>query len=186
MKGIEKTIRELSDNAFASHTITERMRCGVFRSWRCMIPGRSEYGFDITTIPGSLIITGDLGEMIVSRTYDMLPWCRGSVDSTDYFSEKVSREFSTKEFSRDKLRAWLADEIKERDPTEDIYEKCDHILQWEIDNNGEDWFYRELEDAWAGDDPPNWRDWTPGFLWKRDAIRWFVTHHHEPEVVRES
>lgn len=181
----EMLIRELSDKAFANHTITERMRCGVYRSWRCMIPSRSEYAFDITTIPGALIITGDLGEMIVSRTYDMLPWCRGSVDSTDYFAEKVSPEFSTKEFSRDKLRAWIDEELDNPDTILENRTVLEDVRDWHIDDNGEDWFYRELEDVWAGDDPPNWRDWTPGFLWKRDAIRWFVTHHDEPEVVRE-
>ena len=185
MNGIESKIRGMSDNAFANHVITERMRQGVFRMWRCQKPGTWVYGFDITTIPGSLIITGDLGGMIVSRHYDMLPWCRGSVDSTDYFAGMVSGDFKTTEFSRDKLRMWIEERLGEMDEDDELYEKMDHIHQWEMENNGEDWFYRELEEAWDISNPPDWRDWTPGFIWKRDAIRWFVTNHSEPEIVCE-
>ncbi len=169
-------IREMSDKAFARHTITQRLNDGMFRSWRCMTQGSWAYGFDITTIPGSLILTGDLGTLVVSREVDMIPWCRGSVDSTSYFAEKVASEIATKEFNRDKLRAWIDerlndDELKLKDRT-----TLEDIRDWQLDDNGEDWFYRELEDVWAGEDPPNWRDWKPQFLWQRDAVRWFVNN----------
>lgn len=77
----EKRIREISDKAFEDHEITELSRNGVFRSWRCGRPKSGVYAFYITTTPGTLIITGDIGDLIVEREYDMLPWCRGSVDS---------------------------------------------------------------------------------------------------------
>jgi hypothetical protein len=128
-------------------------------------------------IPGSLIVTGDLGEMVVSRERDMLPWCRGSVDSTDYFASKVSREFPVKEFSRDVLRNWIEEELSSEDLILKHRTTLENIMDWEIDDNGEEWFYRETEDIWSGCDPPNWKDWTSGFLWKRDAIRWFLIHH---------
>lgn len=179
---LEKQVREMSDEAFSSHTITERARFGVFRSWRCKDPATWAYGFDITTIPGSLIITGDIGELVVSREYDMLPWCRGAVDSTDYFAEKVSRNVPTKEFSRDKLRAWIDDELRRDDLMLKHRTTLEEIRDWHLDDNGEDWFMRELEDLWASDDPPNWRDWKPGFLWQRDAVRWFVNNLDKVEA----
>lgn len=184
MKGIELEIRRISDRSFMDHAITERMRQGVFRSWRCQKPGSWAYGFDITTIPGSLIITGDIGDLIVSREYDMLPWCRGSVDSTDYFASKVPHGIQTKEFSHQKCGTWMAHRLAEGDLTGEQIERLEELMKWEIEDNGPEYLYRETQEFWDGD-PPNWSVWCSGFLWCRDAIRWFVMNHDEPEIKRE-
>jgi hypothetical protein len=185
MREIEKEIRTFSDRAFKDHVITERMRQGVFRSWRCQRPRTWSYGFDITTTPGNLIITGDLGDLIVSRVFDMLPWCRGSVDSTDYFAEKVPRSIETSEFSEDRLKAWVQRELDEADEYELSEEKREilrnALLMDDFGSYDRSHWYEEFRDIW-GDEPPNWTDYKPGFLWCRDAIRWFVTHHQEAEI----
>lgn len=181
MTTIEKQIRELSDKAFANHTITERVRAGVFRSWRCQKPGTRAYLFDITTIPGSLIITGDVGDLIVTRTYDMLPWCRGSVDDTRYFAEKVPQGFVKREFSLQSFEQWAHGVLKSPDTTDDERKSVNEALICRHDAGSES-LYEQTRDVWI-DDPPDWTDWTPGLIWCRDAIRWFVTHHSEPEVV---
>lgn len=181
MTETEKQIRELSDKAFANHTITERMRCGVFRSWRCQKPGTRAHLFDITTIPGSLIITGDVGDLIVTRTYDMLPWCRGSVDDTRYFAEKVPQGFVKREFSLRCFEQW-ADDILESPDVSDADREIVREAYRDRHDCGCDHLYSLTRDVWI-DGPPDWTDWTPGLLWCRDAIRWFVTHHSEPEVL---
>ena len=178
----EETIRKLSDKAFAEHQVTEVMRHGVYRQWKCAKPKSNTYGFHITTFPGNLVLTGDLGTLIVAREYDMLPWCRGSVDSTDYFAEKVAKEILTREFSHDRLREWIGEEIMDPNTLDSHLELLQEALDEGIENDGPDYFYRTLNDVWQGNDPPNWTDWKPQFLWQRDAIRWFVTHHDEPEI----
>ena len=184
MNKLEADIREMSDKAFKDHVITERMRSGVFRQWRCQKPGSWMYGFYITTIPGSLIITGDLGCLVVSGHYDMLPWCRGSIDSTDYFASKVEREIATHDFAPDILTDWIKEELKNDNISADNRELLEDALDMGVDSDGPDYWYRHFEDVWQGCDPPNWNDFKPGFLWLRDAIRWFVTNHSETEVTQ--
>ena len=186
MNKTEEMIRGLSDEAFQNHQITELMRSGVYRSWRCCRPeGGSVYQFDITTIPGHLIITGDLGSLVVSREWDMLPWCRGSVDSTDYFGSKVVSDEKRRVFSHEALKEWLDEQLADPELPDDHREIIDDVLDEGIENDGSDYFYRVLLDIWEGNDSPDWTDWHCQFLWKRDAIRWFVMHHDEPEIKFE-
>ena len=180
MNHTERLHRELSDKAFKDHGITELSRSGVYRSWRCAKPDSRIYSFVITTIPGSIIVIGDIGELIVSRMFDMLPWCRGSVNSTDYFAEKVPHAIPTKEFSRDKLREWIRDRMADSE-----FSKHHELLEKTLrraDDLGADWFYEELWPVWVDEDPPDWKDWRSNFLWCRDAIRWFVMNHDEEPI----
>jgi hypothetical protein len=196
---LEREVRQLMDKRFASFQVQERLRSGIYRSWYCAEPGQWDCSFTITTIPGRLIMTGDLGSLIVERCYDMLPWCRGSCESTGYFAEKVPREMPTTEFSEDVLREWIQDEIEEleeakaswdeeSDPTgnhvDEIASKIELLqetLEWDMEN-GEAYFARKLEDVWQGNDYPNWRVWKRQFLVQREAIRWFAMNHSEPEI----
>jgi hypothetical protein len=191
-----ETIRRLSDDAFKLHQITELSRNGVFRSWRCGRPDRGVYAFMITTTPGCLIITGDIGDLIVERMYDMLPWCRRSVDSTSYFASKVPSAIPTKEFSEQKCREWIQEQIAEIGGREWMNyvrdEASRHRLLEVLDDamgdlnsgeHGDQHMYTATSEVWQGNDPPNFMDWNSNFLWCRDAIRWFVTHHDEPEIT---
>lgn len=107
-------IRETSDRMFAEHVITPLMANGVYRSWRCGKPGTRTYEFTITTIPGHLIVTGDLQTLVVSREYDMLPWCRGAVDDADYFFSKISQNTFKIREGRDynPQLYWLRDAVR--------------------------------------------------------------------------
>jgi hypothetical protein len=180
----EKEVREAAQRAFKDHVIELRSRDGVYRTWRCGKPEESIYHFIITTIPGSLIITGDLGSMIVSRHYDMLPWCRGSCESTGYFAEKVPREFQTSEFSYAVLKKWMEDtrkdygDLDEDDPDDnEQIERRDRFEEL-CENVSEDISEREAYEVFEEyfDDPPDWTEFTNRFLWLREAIRWFVTN----------
>jgi hypothetical protein len=89
MNAMEQRIREMSDRCFAEHKITQVLAQDIYRSWICGRQDSGTYAFVITTIPGHLIFTGDLSTFVVTRAYDMLPWCRGAVDDTDYFLQKL-------------------------------------------------------------------------------------------------
>jgi len=183
----EDECAERAKKAFEHHVVEERSRNGVYRSWRCHNPDEGCFWFDITTIPGSLIITGDLGDMIVSRSYDMLPWCRGLIRSIDYFAEKVSRDFPTTEFSPERLEEWLKGELNPEEGYEQPSSAHRELIERTLEDGFDDWrgegYFREkLHELTNGSDPPNWSDYTPRFLWLREAIKWFVTHHSEPGI----
>lgn len=184
MSRSEQQIRELAEKAFADHVITERLRQGFFRSWRCQKPDTWVYGFDITTTPGYLIVTGDIGDLIVSRCADMLPWCRQAVDSTSYFAEKVARSIPTREFSHGEFERWYHELMADPDTPEDHKEVATEAMQWS-DNKGMDQLYEETHEIWDGD-PPDWKDWNANFLWCREAVRWFLQHHEEPEIAEQT
>ncbi len=176
---IETEIERCAAISFASHQVTELSRSGVFRSWQCAKPGSWHLAFTITTIPNCLILTGDVGDLIVERHYDMLPWCRGSCRSTGYFAEKVPNNIITTEFNWEFAEAWRQMELQNEDINAEY--RC-FLEDFDInDESTETELYREL--SGYVDELPSFRVWTRRFLWCREAIRWFVTHHDEPVVV---
>lgn len=190
MNGIEAEAREYTDRAFARHVVQEVGRSGVIRCWRCGEPDTGVHAFWITTYPGGLVITGDIGDLIVERSYDMLPWCRGSCDSTDYFSGKVPHAIPTTEFSPDKCREWIQenlDELQGEEREDDRYIEVlnDAMDDLESGEHGDQHMYTATSEVWQGNDPPDFMDWNRNFLMCRDAIRWFVNHHTE-EVVQKT
>lgn len=182
-KRVQQT-ETLAAQAFAQHTITERLRVGLYRAWRCQRPGSWAYGFDITLIPGSLIVTGDLGDMIVSREEDMLPWCRRAVESLEYFSEKVqaiSTREGVREFSPEVFEAWATEELLEREAGDPAIAILQEALELRT-SVGSGALYDMTADVWQGCDPPRWTAWSHRFLWIREAVRWFVRKYVEPVV----
>ena len=180
MSSIIKTISQNAKDAFKDHQITELSRDGVFRSWRCGRPNSGVYAFYITTTPGCLIVTGDIGDLIVERMYDMLPWCRGSVDSIDYFAGKVPSSIPTRSFSDEKLEEWVREQIADPDTEHEHRELLEDSLD-QLHYDGPDYWYREFNDIYG--DPPNWTEFNSNFLWCREAVKWFVNNHDEPEVT---
>lgn len=197
---LEAEVASRMKERFEKFVITEKSRNGVYRSWYCGEPGQFDFSFTITTIPWYIIITGDLGDLIVSRCYDMLPWCRGSCHSTDYFASKVPRSVKTEEFSPEVLEEWIKEEIEEirevqeeEDNLDPDYRKDDRRIleeagEYGFDNDGEGYWRRELCDVYDGSDAPSWSIWTREFLVCREAISWFVKHCDDepiPEPQRE-
>lgn len=102
-----------ASEVFKDHVITQHLAQGMYRSWRCKKPGTWNYGFDVTTRPGWLFITGDIGDLIVTRANDMIAWARGAISDPQYFAEKVPHAMPTKEWSYDLSLEWLGEEIEE-------------------------------------------------------------------------
>lgn len=174
----EQEVRKSTDWMFAKHIIQERSRNGLYRSWRCRSTENGFCWFDITTIPGSIFVTGDIGDLIVSCTDDMLGWCKSAVDSTGYFASKVPHGFETKRFSWEVFKAWAEAEIADEEISKEDRETIEDLIDYG-DEHGESHFYEELSE-YCGGEYPNWTDWTHNFLRCRDAIRWFVMNHVEP------
>ena len=76
----------------ASHQLTVNLDQGVFRDLTIANPNTMEMHYNITTRPGYLMITGDMGDFIFKRTNDMFRFFRpesGYYINPSYWGEKV-------------------------------------------------------------------------------------------------
>jgi len=186
MSDIETDVRKSTDEYFKNHSIVELSRDRGFGSWRCSKNGSSHFSFTITVIPGSLILTGDIGNLIVTRhNTQMIPWCKGSVDDTAYFAEKTGQEFTGLEFSICEYRKWLVEQVAENTTScserNDIAQHYQELLDDGVDFCTELEAYESLHAEHEYDHEVGlfWQDWNRQFLVKRDAIRWFVMNYVE-------
>lgn len=172
-------IHGIAVTAFAGHKIEQRLNQGMFRSWRCRRDGTWAYGFDVTTIPGTLVITGDIGELIVQRSEDMISWASGSIHSIDYFAEKVPRSMETGEFCVEVAKEFLSELRQDLDENGYLNEKKrDAIAELRNILDGDEIadFPTELylSGLIDGCDMPNLKNYTSNFLWCREALIWFL------------
>ena len=179
---LHEQILQNATEQFAEHVITEHLRAGVFRHWSCGRPGSNVYRFNITTIPGRLIVTGDVGELIVERVYDMLPWCREAINSLKYFASKVPSSIKTREFSQDAVKRWANELLESGEAPAKFVGNLKDAVEYSDDWSESD-AYNETAVIWGGCDPPDFNDWTPNFLWCVEAIRWFLGHHEESAIT---
>lgn len=76
----------------ASHQLTVNLDQGVYRDITVKKPNSVNMHYNITTRPGFLIFTGDMGDFIFERTNDMFGFFRAKDDyyiNTGYWGEKV-------------------------------------------------------------------------------------------------
>lgn len=84
-----------------NHFDQHGMRRETGWTWRCNRPGTGTYGFRITFAPYSLMISGDIGDLIVNHYSFTDPWAAAAwVNGAnwDYFMEKAA---ASKEYDRD-------------------------------------------------------------------------------------
>lgn len=182
-------IHEFAAKHFANHKIEQRLNHGMFRSWRCKADGTWVHGFDITTMPGTLIVTGDIGELIVQRSDDMIAWARGSVHSIDYFAEKVPRSMETGEFCVEVAKEFLSELRQDLDESgylneakRDAIAELRHILDGdEIADFQTELYLSGLVD---GCDMPNLKNYTSNFLRCREAVIWFLANWKDEEPAK--
>ncbi len=76
---------------FSKHVLTVKHNDGLYRHLRCQKPGTWIYGFDVTTWPGHLAITGDIGSYLFARVPDMLTFFESSKGgiNPDYWGQKL-------------------------------------------------------------------------------------------------
>lgn len=75
----------------AEHQLTVLLDSGLHRNFRVAKPQSSAFHYNITTWPGYLCISGDMGCFVFQRTEDMFTFFRGKPDEINpgYWQEKV-------------------------------------------------------------------------------------------------
>lgn len=178
------------------HRMDCRLDRGVFRNYRCANPERQAYHFNVSTEPGRLIVTGDCGDLILERSYDMLAWARGAIENPYYFGSKKIPSMQVREFDPEVAREWLIAEQKQnqreaeewltnwREANGDKLLPADWKQPETIDVEGltqlaredEHGFYMELyENGIVPDgDFPDFNNYTHEYLRCREAVKWLL------------
>ena len=170
---------EMAQRAFAEHQIEIILANDMHRHWRCAKPGTGVYEFHVITVPGRLIVTGDIGFLAVERTRDMVAWCSGAVQSIEYFAEKVPRSIKTTEYSEEVAEAWCREELADEDVSDETKAELDDFIET-VDFTNWHQFYTELHASEelsghvANCDYPSFEDYNHNFLWCRQALMWFL------------
>lgn len=168
---------------FDKHVIT-REGPGI---WYCGEPGTGIYHFRVIMVPGRIIITGDIGDLILRVNHDKpLRWalgCKMKPESTYYPLSKVAPEFRENEFQPDAATDWLREQINEYRSHGDRESVALYVAmakQWrdcsfkdELDRAEHYWF--ELLDE-HGEEPVGFRDYGIGVYFRYQALCWFMQH----------
>ena len=106
----------------ASHQLTVNLDQGVYRDITVKKPGSINMHYNITTRPGFLIFTGDMGDFIFERTNDMFGFFRSQGDAyyinTGYWGEKVQAGEVSKfdpEVACDSVKKYLTNYLDDLD-----------------------------------------------------------------------
>lgn len=190
-----------SEKTFAEHAIEQRLDQGLFRSWRCKKPGTWSYGFDVTTTPGNLIVTGDLGVMVFEREADMLGWLRKSINDPHYMAGNVQRDIKVREYCPEVAKEAIRECGRRIKPDDypsiylvpgpagrmtysQVKERFLETLgsQSDLDIYDEHGTKTAMYHSgfWDGGDFPTLEDYTSGYLWIYSALKWFVSKVAEP------
>lgn len=184
-------VAERFKKAVIEHEMIVVQNEGLHRHLTFKSPHTFNNHFHITTWPGYLAISGDIGCYVFARLPDMFRFFRGDGINPGYWGEKLQsiernggyREFSEEQFQEaiksdfeqwpfdddeQKARAWEA--LQDSDLAEDSNpESFEHAVRMALDykcpitgNRFNDFWDHQLE------------DYTFRFLWCCHAIRWAV------------
>ena len=204
--------KELTTDQFLSDVKNFQMKIkmdnGVYRHVYFGDPKTGNMSFSLTTWPGFLCMSGDMGEFVFERLEDMFQFFRAGTEcrkaqkvwiNEGYWGEKLRAGSSPKEdFDRDTFVHSMIQSFRESFPPEEPgrWETWDELrdkLIWSDMDSMEqalqfaydfrDWknkaiFHEPYE--WAST-APNWR-----FLWACHAISWGVNLYwktKEPETI---
>jgi hypothetical protein len=177
---------------------------GLYRQMRCQKPGTWFFGFDITTWPGYLAISGDMGCYVFARLPDMFEFFahHKPLDiNPDYWAEKVEasdRNGEIREYSREKFDQSVRDYLRSyfdpgRPPRELLREIRDRVLP-----HGDDGEHEAMKAAmdFESDAFPHFRfhdfyeyslrDFSHRYLWCCYAISWAVGQYRATAIKVET
>jgi hypothetical protein len=114
----EEEVRERFIKDVSGHSLMLCHDDGVFRHLVFHNNGSFNQRFAITTFPGHLAITGDMGDYVFARVDDMFGFFRryDLKINSEYWAEKVvaiSRHEGLRQFDLDKFRTTLTEEIEQ-------------------------------------------------------------------------
>ncbi|AII27758.1 hypothetical protein B9J07_12835 [Sinorhizobium sp. LM21] len=178
------------------HEMLIKQDDGVYRHIRFSQGGSSVYHFDITTWPGYLCISGDMGCFVFARTMDMFTFFRGERINPSYWSEKlqatnnrsghrrfsfdllkeaVAADFEHWDFDSDeqKAAAWKAitddwDGLFYSAEGSDLHHAVSEVMDWECPVTKQ-----KFQDFWEHD----LEDYTHHFMWCCNAIQWAIQQY---------
>jgi len=171
------------ENDTRNHQLTVLHDDGLYRHLVVKDPKGSFYWYEVITWPGTLVINGDFGSFMFSRTNDMLEFfeASGGTINPGYWAEKLAREMrdSATRYSPERYRArvsewceavcetlddmkasWLREEVRlnliGEWVDEAAFEDSARALLHNFDHAGQQ---IESSDEW------DLREWDPPFLW---------------------
>ncbi|WP_325086410.1 hypothetical protein [Acinetobacter johnsonii] len=180
----------------AHHQLTVNLDQGLFRDLTIQRPGCCEMHYHITTRPGYLMFTGDMGSFVFTRLADMFGFFRdkdGYDINPGYWEEKleaVDSRGGAKGFSSDLAKEILIEHLqdhlegldsgrydKDQSDTEEAKEAVEHLIGLAEDDKHD--FYETLRN-WDADDAGGldmdcWWEWdfsdhTYRYIWACFAI----------------
>ena len=114
MDNAEQAKKYLSDRDYKMHVLHDE---GVFRTLEFKHNNGSDGHFVITTWPGHLCISGDMGTFVFSRIQDMIHFFSGAPVNPGYWAEKVqsedTRTSGVKSFCLGSFNEQMAEERKQ-------------------------------------------------------------------------
>jgi hypothetical protein len=195
MKNVKASAAKMFAADTARHELTVLHDSGLYRHLRCKTPGTNAYWFDITTWPGSLAISGDMGSFTFSRERDMLPFFRSEYGiNPHYWAQKEQSGAPTKEYSEARFREAVWYRVRQE---AGMYRGLAKAVQAEIFDAGcaanEQTAREALEDfeydggpGLTGPDVPfrfddvwemSFTDYTHHYLWCCHAIQWAIARY---------
>lgn len=175
--------REPTAATFAKHVAQHQMTVildqGVHRYLRFRKPDDSNRYFHITTWPGYLCFSGDMGCYVFARVEDMFRFFRGDGINPSYWAEKVQARDRDGIKESDKLRAYV-EEYTADWPEDAKQEAWDEILRHADDEHDArralyDFEHKghQFQDSWEAD----FTEYTYRFIWCCRAIVWAIQQY---------
>lgn len=186
-------VRARFEKTVVEHEMITRSQDGLFRHITFKNPKTYNYHFHITTWPGYLAISGDVGCYVFARLPDMFQFFRGEGINPSYWSEKLqaSDRCGVEEFSEDlfhdaiksdfegwhfdndeqKAKAWAAlqeSDLSEDSQPESLESAMREAMSYKCPVTG-----NRFNDFWDH----HLQDFTFRFLWCCHAIQWAVFEH---------
>jgi len=175
--------------AVEDHEMSVVWNEGNFRHLTFARLGTSIYAFQLTTWPGYLAITGDMGSYVFCRAADMFKFFRGFGDTLPlgYFAEKCVAEDTAcgiRRYSPTLARKVLADMLEDYKDLPGISEELQLEVMWTADE-GEHYFREAVRNFNFGSKSTgdvigldltesDLREFTPQFQWCCQAIVWGI------------
>jgi len=184
----------------AKHSMVIEKDDGVFRHIVFSNNGSSVYKFRLTTFPGYLVVSGDMGEWIFSRIYDMFNFFGDSKEklsiNPSYWSEKLDAskdgysEFSERMFSYTVNRD-VKEYINENDVDDDKMKEIKEELEFMIGDANEYNCYEKMHEFDYNLDLSifqysfeySFKEYTHHYLWACFAVVWGINKYNESKEV---
>lgn len=159
------------------------------RRWFFRGPKHGNCCFHLVTWPGYLVVTGDVGDCLWSRTENMLQWAADGIDDRQYMSGKTPSQMREKQWSSEKAKAhvdeWYAHQVEsllfepgyEREPGVSVQQALDDLKdtrrRLHNSTSHEFEFYTATMDirSWQHDDYPDCRMPPSNYEWCHSALQ---------------